>query len=99
MVQASLVGVWRVRVDGCPHYHGRPEGPAACELNEMRTCELEVGNPCQIFREIVTEWEKELCPECLQFRPGDERVANGMKCGICAGYADRSDNGKSDEPK
>jgi len=24
------------------------------------------------------------CPECLQERPDDERVAAGMKCGNCA---------------
>ncbi len=25
-----------------------------------------------------------VCPECGKERPGDERVAAGMKCGICA---------------
>ena len=27
---------------------------------------------------------EEVCPECLEPRPGDERVEAGMKCGPCA---------------
>jgi len=31
-----------------------------------------------------------ICPECLQYRPDDERVKAGMKCGICAGYGEEA---------
>jgi len=34
------------------------------------------------------ENDKMTCPECGQPRPNDERVKNGMKCGICAGYGE-----------
>ena len=27
-----------------------------------------------------------VCPECGQYKPDDERVQNGMKCGMCAYY-------------
>ena len=27
-----------------------------------------------------------VCPECGQYKPDDERVQSGMKCGQCAGY-------------
>lgn len=87
-VQASLNGIWRNITDGCPHRHGRAEGLDACEINEMRPCIYETGDgPCETFQEILEEWriEYEICPECGQVRPGDERVKAGMKCGICAG--------------
>lgn len=33
--------------------------------------------------------EKEVCPECEEHRPEDERVKAGMKCGFCAYSTER----------
>jgi len=30
------------------------------------------------------EWDSQICSECGEHRPEDERVSNGMKCGPCA---------------
>ena len=88
-VQTHLLGFWRDTTSGCPHLHKRPDIDG-CDANEMRPCVYEIGDgPCQIFQEILEEWriEFEICPECCQVRPGDERVKAGMKCGFCAlGY-------------
>lgn len=86
-IQASLNGVWRDAVGGCPHYHGQRDSVGVCDANEMRPCVYETGDgPCETFLEILEEWriEAEICPECCQPRPGDERVKAGMKCGFCA---------------
>ena len=86
LVQASLNGVWRSKTDGCPHLHRR-EDIDRCDANEMRPCVYETGDECELFQEILEEWrlEQEICPECGQERPGDERVKAGMKCSLCAG--------------
>ncbi len=93
VVQASLNGVWRKTTDGCPHRHGCKDWVDLCDANEMRPCVYETAeaiNGCELFRQILDEWRIEfgICPECFQVRPGDERVKAGMKCGVCAGYAD-----------
>lgn len=31
-----------------------------------------------------SDCEKLVCPECGEFRPDDDRVQAGMKCGFCA---------------
>lgn len=84
--QQALRGVWRSPVDGCPHYHGNPDSVGRCDANEMRSCNLDCGYPCELFKEIIAEWQKELliCGECGEMRPGDERVLAGMKCAMCA---------------
>lgn len=87
-VQAHLNGVW-TRPLGCPHFH--PGDIDKCDANEMRPCVYETDSHpfCDIFHQILEEWrvEYEICPECGQVRPGDERVKAGMKCGFCAlGY-------------
>lgn len=91
-VQASLNGMWRETLGGCPHKHGVMDSIDVCDANEMRPCVYETGDgPCELFQQILEEWriELEICPECGQERPGDERVKGGMKCGVCAGYAER----------
>lgn len=84
--QAALKGVWRNK-DGCPH---RCNGTVdLCEEMEMSPCLYETGSgPCETFQEVLEEWriDYEICSECFQTRPGDERIAAGMKCGVCAGY-------------
>jgi len=87
-VQAHLAGVWTNKLDGCPHYHPR-EDIGRCDQDEMRPCIYET-NPdpfCDVLQEIIEEWriEYEICDECLQVRPDDERVKAGMKCAVCAG--------------
>lgn len=116
MTQLALIKVWRSSVDGCPHYHGEPEGVAKCDANEMRSCIYETESEattdlrsefstperatknfltsvvprCEVFAEIVEEWriEAEICPECCEVRPGDERVKANMKCGWCSDRRD-----------
>jgi len=86
-VQASLNGLWRSATDGCPHLHKR-EDIDRCDAREMRPCVYQTSDgPCEIFEEILEEWRRELeiCPECGEVRPGDERVKAGMKCSVCAG--------------
>ena len=34
--------------------------------------------------EIPDDYKGLICPECGEYRPDDERVKNGMKCGQCA---------------
>jgi len=31
-----------------------------------------------------------ICTECLQCRPDDERVRAGLKCALCAGYGEEA---------
>ena len=42
----------------CPHYHGNPEGVGSCDDNEMRCCDYELTKECEIYKEIIEEWEK-----------------------------------------
>ena len=36
---------------------------------------------------MIQQAEASRCPECENVRPGDDRVAAGMKCGVCSyGY-------------
>ena len=91
-VQASLRGMYKEALGGCPHRHGVRDSVDACDANEMRPCVYETGDgPCEVFQEILEEWRVEfaICPECGQERPDDERVKAGMKCVVCAGYAER----------
>ena len=86
-VQASLRGVWLEAVRGCPHLHRRRDDIDRCDAREMTICVYENGKaPCEILQEIIEEWriELEICPECCQVRPDDDRVKAGMKCGFCA---------------
>ena len=86
-VQTSLNGVWRDRLNGCPHLHCRADDVDRCDANEMRPCVYETDSgPCETWEEILEEWTRELevCTECGQERPDDERVKNGMKCSFCA---------------
>lgn len=34
--------------------------------------------------DLGKELKTDVCPECLESRPGDERVKAGMKCGLCS---------------
>jgi len=64
-VQTHLNGVWRDKKDGCPHIHlGDID---CCDANEMRPCVYETGDgrPCEIFKEILEEWRRELLNEEL----------------------------------
>ena len=38
----------------------------------------------KVLREDELANESCQCPECGEPRPDDDRVANGMKCGLCA---------------
>lgn len=60
-VQASLNGMWRELLDGCPHRHGVKDSVDVCDANEMRPCVYETGDgPCELFQEILKEWAEEL---------------------------------------
>lgn len=86
--QIRLKGMWTEYGEACPHYRGSPAGPGTCIQNENRSCEYELGNFCQEWRDILEEWHKEekyLCPTCLTLCPGDEQVAKGKSCRVCAG--------------
>ena len=62
-VQASLRGMYRGIVGGCPHKHGVRDSVDTCDANEMRPCIYETGDgPCELFQEIIEEWRKELDP-------------------------------------
>ena len=68
-VQASLNGVWRSTVDGCPHLHRR-EDIDRCDDNEMRPCVYETGDgPCKVFQKILEEWRIELEISEVEARP------------------------------
>ncbi len=48
-----------------------------------------------ISDEQISDWllddvagMKPICPECREYRPDDDRVKAGMKCGVCAGYGE-----------
>lgn len=60
--QSSLKGVWRKRIDGCPHRHGFPEGPDRCDQQDMTVCVYELGNShrCDTFIEIIEGWKEEM---------------------------------------
>ncbi|GAF85526.1 unnamed protein product [marine sediment metagenome] len=86
--QMRLTGMWKEYGERCPHYRSDPDGVGRCLNNEMRSCEYELGNFCQEWRDILEEWHKEakdLCQTCFKLRPGDERVAEGKPCEVCAG--------------
>jgi len=88
MNETQTALVWRKKLDGCPHYHPDMDGPGRCDTNEMRACIYDIAKDgrCELFEEILEEWriELEICPECGQQRPDDERVKAGMKCVECA---------------
>ena len=86
--QIRLRGMWKEYGEACPHYRSYFDGVGQCLNNERRSCEYEVGGFCQEWRDILDEWheeEKYLCRTCLTLRPGDERVAEGKSCEVCAG--------------
>jgi len=86
--QMRLTGIWKEYGERCPHYRSDHEGVGQCLNNERRACEYELGNFCQEWRNILNEWhaeEKDLCQTCFKLRPGDERVAQGKPCEVCAG--------------
>ena len=58
VIQTNLPGIWRRRTDGCPHLH-RGEIDH-CDFNKMRPCLYEIGETCEVFMEIIKEWEKEI---------------------------------------
>jgi len=37
-IQACLNGMWRERLDGCPHRHEVRDSVDICDANEMRPC-------------------------------------------------------------
>lgn len=60
-VQASLSGVWRENVNGCPHLHGQRDSVSRCDAFKMTPCVYETGNgPCELFQEILEEWKTEI---------------------------------------
>jgi len=60
-VQASLRGMYREALDGCPHRHGVRNSVDACDANEMRPCIYETSDgPCELFQEIIAGWREEL---------------------------------------
>jgi len=87
-VQAHLAGVWTNKLGGCPHYHNALD-IGRCDMDGMRGCIYETDSQpyCDTLQEIIQEWAVvyEICGECGQVRPGDERVKAGMKCAVCAG--------------
>lgn len=59
--QVALRGFWRSRYYGCPHYHAYDsDGVGLCDQNEMRVCLYDRGGTCELFREIIEEWKKEV---------------------------------------
>ena len=58
-VQFKLLGMWTELNGGCPHYHGRRDTVGACEMNEMRSCCLEVDESCPTLKSIIEEWKEE----------------------------------------
>jgi hypothetical protein len=53
---------------------------------DLSGCAYSRQNILGELADVVRE-QLEICPECGQHRPGDERVKAGMKCGLCAyGY-------------
>ena len=95
--QLRLRGVWLSPIEGCPHRRGRPEGPDSCEMNEDRICELELGKSCDLFREIIHEWQAEAeaqvvenCPNCghsLEYFSGLENIPEYLHCPVCNDWA------------
>ena len=60
-VQASLRGMYKEALGGCPHRHGVRDSVDVCDANEMRPCVYETGDgPCEIFQGIIAEWREEL---------------------------------------
>jgi hypothetical protein len=58
--QLSLQGVWRNRVDGCPHYIPPTNGEKPLCERSQQSCLLFVGEPCEVFGEVIEEWIQEL---------------------------------------
>ena len=86
-VQASLNGMWRSTLGGCPHRHGVRDSVDVCDANEMRPCIYEVREgSCELFQQILEEWmrELEICGECGQVRPDDEAIRGKHMTYICA---------------
>ena len=60
-IQACLNGMWRERLDGCPHRHEVRDSVDICDANEMRPCIYETGDgPCELFQKIIKEWREVL---------------------------------------
>ena len=69
-VQASLRGMYKETLGGCPHRHGMRDSVDVCDANEMRPCIYGTGDgSCELFQEIIAEWREELeqdhYEECL----------------------------------
>jgi len=65
LVQASLNGVWRKKLDGCPHLHKR-EDIGRCDARKMCPCVYETGDTCELFQEILEEWQSDPYQEYLE---------------------------------
>lgn len=75
VVQASLRGVWREDVNGCPHLHGQRDSVSCCDAFKMAPCVYETGDgPCELFQEILEEWKTEMAPKTHVFTPGGQNV-------------------------
>ena len=52
------------------------------------------GDQLQAIGHFCSDWSKipMQCPECEEWKPDDDRVAEGMKCHQCAGYGTEEQN-------
>ena len=75
----------KLAADNCPLRRGASygEGLDTCEESEGYCVYETDDGPCELLPEVMKDMN--ICGECGQERPGDERVQAGMKCGICAG--------------
>ena len=67
MVQIHLRGIYNKPFDTCPHIQKQEEGPNLCydPGGSNPVCAYERGERCELFVEIIHEWQQEMDVETI----------------------------------